>query len=660
MSAVLQVKNLKTVIKAAKQDYAVVDDISFAIEKGKTLALIGESGCGKSMTALSLLGLTPKPVVVIESGSVLFEGQDIMRFSEQHMRTVRGKKISMIFQEPMTSLNPVMTIADQISEVLLQNESSKNSLQQDTINILHSVGISDAEQRLNDYPHQFSGGMKQRVMIALALATKPDVLIADEPTTALDVTIQAQVLELIKGMQQQTGMAILLITHDLAVVRQMADDIAIMYAGQIVEKAPCDEFFKQPLHPYSRALFEAIPTLANRDHHLSVIKGLVPSLQQTFTQCRFYNRCTKARQQCEQVIELNSLSGLRSIRCIIDEAELKETIQQASPVAVNRDVTERPSIIEVHDLKTHFPIRKGILKSIKGYVYAVDGVSFNIKKGETLALVGESGCGKTTVGKSILNMIKDANCRLKFNGQTLNFKSTKEQKSFYQKAQFIFQDPFSSMNPRMTVKDIMAEGLLSFTELTGEDLEAKIAELLLQVGLDSDAMERYPHEFSGGQRQRISIARALAVEPEFMVCDEPTSALDVSVQAQILNLLKSLQKTKQLAYLFITHNLSVVSWLADQVAVMYLGRIVEYGSVEQILNDPKHPYTQALLKSVPSLDVANEQKTVVLSGELPSPINPPSGCYFHPRCPQAMDKCKQSYPLLSDVNGHQVNCHLQL
>lgn len=654
---ILSVKNLVTMLRSEQHSYAIVDEVSFDLIKGKTLALLGESGCGKSMTALSLLGLTPQPAVYLKSGSVYLYGDDLHQYSEQQMRMVRGKKISMIFQEPMTSLNPVMSIAQQIAEVLIQNGSSKQSLQQDIIDIMSSVGIPDAEQRLNDYPHQFSGGMKQRVMIALALATKPDVLIADEPTTALDVTIQAQVLELIKNMQKNTGMAILLITHDLGVVRQMADDIAIMYAGQIVETASCDDFFKQPLHPYSRALFDAIPRVENRQQNLSVIKGLVPSLKQTFTQCRFINRCDFATTACEQVIELRGLDSARTIRCIknIETAEKPKSTSIKKRSAINQH--NAPAVIEVEHLKTHFPIRKGLLKRIKGYVYAVDGVSFKINKGETLALVGESGCGKTTVGKSILKMVEEANCCLKFNGQTVNLNSEKSKKAFYQQAQFIFQDPFSSMNPRMTIKQIMAEGLLSFSDLKDDALEEKIAQLLLQVGLEADVMDRYPHEFSGGQRQRICIARALAVEPQFIVCDEPTSALDVSVQAQILNLLKQLQTESQIAYLFITHNLSVVSWLADKIAVMYLGRIVEYGTVEQILNQPKHPYTQALLKAVPSLEAIKTTATM-LGGELPSPINPPKGCYFHPRCPHVMEQCKQQYPEKSEIDGHQVNCFL--
>ncbi len=658
----LSVKNLVTQLNDKNQSYAIVDDVSFNLQKGKTLALIGESGCGKSMTALSLLGLTPQPAVTLKSGSVFLNEQDLMTYSEQQMRSVRGKKISMIFQEPMTSLNPVMTVAEQIAEVLLQNDSQKHSVKQDIVDLLASVGIPDAEQRLNDYPHQFSGGMKQRVMIALALATKPDILIADEPTTALDVTIQAQVLDLIKDMQQKSGMAILLITHDLGVVRQMADDIAIMYAGQIVEMASCEAFFKQPLHPYSRALFEAIPTLSNRDNHLTVIKGLVPSLKQSFTQCRFINRCDFVGDDCKNIINLTTVNEHRQMRCIRQEDELKALAQQS----LNKDqsknntvktISEWP-IIEVSHLKTHFPIRKGLLKSIKGYVYAVDDVSFNINKGETLALVGESGCGKTTVGKSILKMIAEANCTLKFNGKDVSLSTAQDKKEFYQKTQFIFQDPFSSMNPRMTIKQIMAEGLLSFSNLKGEALEQKITQLLLQVGIDKEAMDRYPHEFSGGQRQRICIARALAVEPEFIVCDEPTSALDVSVQAQILNLLKELQQSTQIAYLFITHNLSVVSWLADKVAVMYLGKIVEYGSVDQILNHPKHPYTQALLKSVPTIDADKNQRSKPLSGELPSPINPPKGCYFHPRCPNAIEQCKHEYPTTTEQDGHQVNCFL--
>lgn len=653
--ATLTVKALTTKVRHEEQDYALVDEVSFELYAGETLALLGESGCGKSMTALSLLGLSPKPATYIDSGSVLFEEQDLLAKSEQAMRQVRGRKISMIFQEPMTSLNPVMTIAEQIAEVLVQNNCAKEDLKKNTIEALESVGIPDAKNRLHDYPHQFSGGMKQRVMIALALATQPDVLIADEPTTALDVTIQAQVLNLLKELQMKSGMAIILITHDLGVVQQMADRVAVMYAGQIVEQSSCDAFFKQPVHPYSKALFNAIPSLNNREEHLSVIQGFVPSLQQTFDRCRFHNRCDFANEQCLGLIHTQTLDDGRLVRCVHPFEQNKS--KAAEKPHLKRDI-ELKTALQVSNVKTHFPIRKGLLKTIKGYVYAVDGVDLSINKGQTLALVGESGCGKTTVGKSILQMINEAQGDVIFDQSTINLETSKPSKQFYQQAQFIFQDPFSSMNPRMTVKQIVAEGLIGVHGLKGEVLTQKVKQLLAQVGIDEAAIDRYPHEFSGGQRQRICIARALAVEPSFIVCDEPTSALDVSVQAQILNLLKNLQYKKQLSYLFITHNISVVSWLADSVAVMYLGRIVEMGTVEQILQFAKHPYTKALLAAVPQINNDLSATYLSLKGELPSPINPPRGCYFHPRCPDSTDQCKHTYPSKTIHEGHEVYCHL--
>lgn len=649
----LKVSGLTTSIASDEQMYRVVDDVSFELKRGQTLALLGESGCGKSMTALSIMGLLPKPAGQVVAGRVELDGNDLLHYSEKQMRSVRGKRIGMVFQEPMTSLNPVLTVGEQITEVLqLHLNVTNQKARSNAIDLLESVRIPDAEHCIDSYPHQLSGGMKQRIMIALALAAEPDILIADEPTTALDVTTQAQVLELIRSLQQKKNMAILLITHDLGIVSQMADQVAVMYAGELVELSGRQQFFDTPKHPYSRALFKALPDMKKRGQELSTIKGQVPRLNQSFKGCRYLNRCEQTITECSNgKIPLNGVDG-NLVRCI----NYQQVTQEKDFKAYCQDESDSHILLDIQHLKVHFPIKKGLFKSTVGYVYAVDGVNLKIEKGQTTALVGESGCGKTTVGKSILRLIDASDGSVNYEGQDLLELSHSQMKSWRQKLQFIFQDPFSSMNPRMLVQDILTEGLKA-QHIAKDQREQRCVELLNLVGMDESARFRYPHEFSGGQRQRISIARAIAVNPEFIVCDEPTSALDVSVQAQILNLLRELQQRLGLSYLFITHNISVVSYLAKMVAVMYLGRIVESGSVEQILQHPKHPYTEALLAAVPELE-KDQQREIILEGELPSAINPPQGCYFHPRCPKVMPQCRTAYPAVSEESGHQVSCFL--
>ena len=655
MSAtLLEVNHLKSIIKGTEVDYHVVDDVSFSINRGQTLALLGESGCGKSMTALSIMGLLPKPVGQIKSGQILLESEDLLGCSEQQLRHIRGKRIGMIFQEPMTSLNPVMTVGEQIAEVIRFHLGiSGKQLKNRVIDLLQTVRIPDAAQRMLDYPHQLSGGMKQRVMIALALAVEPDLLIADEPTTALDVTIQAQVLTLIKSLQKKNDMAILLITHDLGIVSQMADQVAVMYAGQLVEYGDASDFFSAPKHPYTRALFAALPTMDKRRHQLRVIQGQVPQLNQHFNSCRFLDRCDHAVAACSQSEITLEKQGNTLLRCINPDDKNSATEQQNQFVKVDSGGI----LLQADRLKVHFPIRKGLLKRTVAFVYAVDGVNLTLKRGKTLALVGESGCGKTTVGKALLQLINPTSGSVVFDQQELCGLNQSQLKPYRARLQFIFQDPFSSMNPRMLVADILSEGMQA-QGLKSSARDLRLIELLEQVGLDRTALNRYPHEFSGGQRQRIAIARALAVNPEFIVCDEPTSALDVSVQAQILNLLRSLQQKMQLSYLFITHNIAVVSYIADEIAVMYLGRIVEQGSVAEILQQAKHPYTQSLLAAVPEIETDSQGFNAEIKGELPSAINPPDGCFFHPRCEHVMDICKTQYPKEYSDKGHKVSCFL--
>lgn len=653
----LEVRDVRTWFGHADDAVRAVDGISFDIARGETLALLGESGCGKSMSALSIMRLVPSPAGRIVSGSIFYDGVELLGLSETQMHTYRGGRIAMIFQEPMTSLNPVLTVGKQISEVLRHHLGMKGKTARNrAIELLDDVGIPDPVRRINEYPHQLSGGMKQRVMIAIALAGEPDLLIADEPTTALDVTIQAQILELLKNLQKKKNMAMLMITHDLGVVSDFADRIAVMYAGTIVELADRDTFFSDPRHPYSRKLFDSLPSRNKRGHHLAIIKGNVPSLRQKFTGCRFVERCELATDTCNSSIpQPQVISPRHSVCCHHHDRELAAVISEKREAPATHSTED--ILLNVEDMKVHFPVHKGVLRRVQGYVKAVDGISLQLRAGRTLAIVGESGCGKTTAGKGILQLIRPNAGKVRFNGKNLATIGDKALRACRSDMQIIFQDPYSSMNPRMRVGSIIEEGMIiQKRNMSAADRKKRIDQLLEMVGLSADAKTRYPHEFSGGQRQRICIARALAVEPKLIVCDEPTSALDVSVQAQILNLLKDLQQEMGLSYLLITHNMSVVDYLADELAVMYLGRIVETGPTDAVMNHPAHPYTRALLSAVPVIDEASKRELIRLEGEMPSPLNPPPGCHFHPRCPEAMPKCGQEYPQQADITSNHKTC----
>jgi len=654
----LRVSNLKTIIGSGALPVRVVDGLELEIRQGETFTLLGESGCGKSMSALSIMRLLPAGGRIID-GRVELNGVDLLKLPEREMRRVRGGRMAMIFQEPMSSLNPVMAVGKQIAEsVQLHDNLRGSAITKRVVKLLDDVGIPDPERRAQEYPHQLSGGMKQRVMIAMALAGRPELLIADEPTTALDVTIQAQVLELMKRLQHEHGMAILQITHDLGVVAETTDHLAVMYAGQVVERASCIDFFNKPLHPYSQKLFDSLPTQQKRGQSLTVIKGTVPPLDTPFVGCRFADRCDRVLDECRNSEpQWEQLAEGQGVRCYLYDQERE--MEVVSPLTETTSVLhDRPTLLNVSDLKVHFTIQQGLFRRTVGAVKAVDGLSLEIKEGRTLALVGESGCGKTTVGKSILQLISPTAGEVLFDGDELTQLNSRQLRKRRRDMQIIFQDPASSMNPRMLVGDIIEEGMLAQSiGVDSADRRKRVEALLEQVGLPKAAISRYPHEFSGGQRQRICIARALAVKPRLIVCDEPTSALDVSVQAQILNLLKTLQCELGLSYLFITHNISVVAYLADEVAVMYLGRIVEQGKVEEILQSPAHPYTQALLSAVPIPDPEKQSDRIHLQGDMPSPAAPPEGCHFHPRCNRATEQCKQAYPVqitLSDT--HTVCC----
>jgi peptide/nickel transport system ATP-binding protein len=669
----LSVRALTTHLGDDRDPVRAVDGVSFDIRPGETFALLGESGCGKSMTALSLMRLLPSSGRIV-GGEVLFQGRDLLRLPESSMRQVRGGGIAMVFQEPMTSLNPVMSIGDQIAEAVVRHAKTTGVGTHERVKeLLDAVRIPEPERRLQEYPHQLSGGMKQRVVIAIALAGDPALLVADEPTTALDVTIQAQVLDLLRTLQRQREMSVLLITHDLGVVAENADRVAVMYAGQIVEQATREAFFGVPRHPYSRKLFDSLPSMEKRRGDLQVIAGFVPSLQTEFSGCRFAPRCDRVMDLCHDHIPLWHESNGHGALCHLyddsagggkdapgrrhDPASPRQQVETAAPVAGE-------ALLDARGLQIYFPIQKGLFKRTVGHVRAVDGVGLSIPKGQTLALVGESGCGKTTVGKGILQLIRVTGGQVLFEGQELTSLTGEQLRRRRSEMQIIFQDPASSMNPRMLVGDIIAEGLVAQGIGSGRgEHEHRVATLLEQVSMPAESAGRYPHEFSGGQRQRICIARALAVEPKLIICDEPTSALDVSVQAQILNLLKRLQEELQLSYLFITHDVSVVSYIANEVAVMYLGRIVEYGDVETILRSPSHPYTQALMSAVPRIEAragnGSGRKVIRVQGDLPSAANPPAGCHFHPRCSKVMPVCLESYPARTELSiGHSTRCHL--
>ncbi len=652
----LGVRGLRVRIGDGESAVRAVDGVDLDLRRGETFALLGESGCGKSMTALALMRLLPLGARVA-GGDVTLAGASLLDLPERAMRRERGGRIGMIFQEPMSSLNPVMTAGAQIAEaVRLHDAAHRRDPWPRVIELLRAVGIPDPQRRSREYPHQLSGGMRQRVMIAIALAGRPRLLIADEPTTALDVTIQAQVLALLKDLQCSTGMAVLLITHDLGVVAQVADRVAVMYAGEIVETAVCTEFFARPRHPYSRRLFESQPAAAKRGQPLAVIPGAVPRLDRAFAGCRFAERCPMAEARCLQGPVPWRGAVDHGVRCLrADEPVARaEAAERRVPAGIERPPTA--PLLEVSGLAVHFPIRRGLFQRTVGHVRAVDGVSLRVPAGRTLALVGESGCGKTTVGKAILQLLPPTAGTVRFAGTELTTLRGEALRRRRREFQIVFQDPASSMNPRMRVAEIVAEGMIA--QGIGEsrsEREARVASLLEQVGLARDASTRYPHEFSGGQRQRIAIARSLAVSPRLVVCDEPTSALDVSVQAQILNLLKDLQEKLQLSYLFITHNIAVVAYLAHEMAVMYLGRIVEEGTVDQVMGDPRHPYTRALLAAVPEPDPGRRVALGRSSDELPSPAAPPAGCHYHPRCPIATPRCRESYPPLAG-DSHRVAC----
>ena len=608
----LQLDDLRVELDGDAGLVRAIDGLRLSIERGETFALVGESGCGKSMTALALMRLLPDNGR-ITAGRLQLDGEDLLALPEARMRSVRGGRIGMILQEPGTSLNPVMRVGEQIVETIECHTDLRGAAARaKALDWLARVGIPEPALRIDDYPFRLSGGQKQRVMIAMALAAEPDFLIADEPTTALDVTIQAQILDLLRDLQREQGLGLLLITHDLAVVAGMAHRVALMYAGQIVEVASAEAFFAAPRHPYARRLMQALPDGRRRGAPLAAIPGSVPPLSQSFTGCRFAPRCDRVMPDCHGVPpELVEGEAGRSVRCLLYSggavASSVPAAAAAQPSAAAVPTGAAPAagpLLEVSELTVRFPLGRGWLRPAAAMT-AVDKVSFHIGLGETLALVGESGCGKTTTGKAVVQLLRgraQIEGRAIFDGSDLFSLQGRALRRARRDVQIIFQDPFASLNPRLRVADLLDEGLAALhPELDAGSRRRRVETLLERVGLRREALERYPHEFSGGQRQRIAIARALAVEPRLIVCDEPTSALDVSVQAQILNLLCELQHELKVSYLFITHNIGVVEYIANRVAVMRQGRIEETGAAQDLLARPHHEYTRRLLAAVPRL-----------------------------------------------------------
>lgn len=666
MKPLLEVKDLHVSFHTQAGVVKAVRGVNFTINEGETLAIVGESGSGKSVTSKAIMKLLPDKFATYDSGQVLFEGQNLLEAPERRMEVVRGSEIAMVFQDPMTALNPTMTIGKQVAESVVKHQGlSKKEAQKRAIEILELVGIPEPATRVNQYPHQFSGGMRQRVVIAIAIACNPRLLIADEPTTALDVTIQAQILELLKDIQKRMGTAIILITHDLGVVANMADKVAVMYAGKIVEEGTVNEVFHESQHPYTWGLLKSIPDL-DAEEELYSIPGSPPDLMHPPIGDAF-----AVRNEFALAIDYKNQPPMFKVSDshyaatwllhpkapdLSTVIQVKERARVAVAKKRKSKTADHSPIIQVKDLQKHFHL------SGNKQLRAVDGVSFDIHKGETLGLVGESGCGKSTTGRTIIRLYEPTGGEVYFDGEPIHGQLKKGQENrMKQKIQMIFQDPYASLDPRKKVLDSVAEGIdIHRLAASPKDRKDIVQNLLEIVGLNKEFMNRYPHEFSGGQRQRVGIARALAVNPDVIIADEPISALDVSIQAQVVNLLKDLQYEKDLTYLFIAHDISMVKYISDRIGVMYLGNLVELAPTKAISVNPLHPYTQALMSAVPVADPVEERsrERIVLTGDLPNPMNPPTGCRFRTRCPYAMEKCKETPIWKEAEEDHWVACHL--
>ena len=675
MANVLEVSDLRTEFHLRTATVGAVDGVSFTVGEGECLGLVGESGCGKSTVGLSIMKLLPNVGHVVR-GTVTLLGKELVKMPEKQMRDVRGNNVAMIFQDPMTSLNPTMTVGRQIAEpVRVHKQVSKKEATDRAIEVLQLVGMPRPAERIASYPHQLSGGLRQRVMIAIALSCEPKLLIADEPTTALDVTIQAQILDLIDELRDRLKMAVLLITHDMGEIAGRSDRVMVMYAGKIVESASTRTLFSQMRHPYSEALLDSIPKMdADASVPLYSIPGTPPDLSGEFVGCRFEPRCRNATERC-RVEEpplldqsghlvacfnpVGSASAPRRAIRVVDSAE-------ASRQALGRvdELTSRKVIVEVDQLVKEFPVTAGaVLQRKVGSVKAVSNVSFSVREGETFGLVGESGCGKTTIGRLVVALEKPTSGAIRFDGNDVTKLNHGDLRRSRRDFQIMFQDPYASLDPRMRVGTILREPLKVQGIGSRTEQWERVGALLREVGLAQKAIDLYPHEFSGGQRQRIGFARALTLNPRLIIADEPVSALDVSIQSQILNMMKALQQTHRLTYIVISHDLAVLKFLSDRIGVMYLGKLVEIGAAKQIYELPAHPYTRGLIDTIPVPDpvLAAARRGHHISGELPSALTPPSGCRFRTRCPQAQEICAAEEPPLQSFGGdHMAACHFPL
>lgn len=676
---VLEVSDLHVTFPSEAGPVQAVRGLDFTLAAGETMAIVGESGSGKSVTSLAIMGLHPTTAKI--TGSIKLHGDELLGRSDEAMSKMRGDELAMIFQDPLSALTPVYTIGDQIVETMQVHHSiSKSAAMNRAVELLDLVGIPNPQVRVKSFPHEFSGGMRQRAMIAMAIANDPDVIIADEPTTALDVTIQAQVLEVLKKAQQETGAAVIMITHDLGVVAGMADRVTVMYAGRPVEQGTVDEIFYSPRMPYTIGLLGAVPRLDATDKEaLATLEGNPPSVVNLPPGCPFAPRCPMVTDAClveEPPLAPTDQAG-HSAACLYSARIAEEKLDYADifPVpAIPSSPLERTpreqrdTVLELRDMKRHYPLMKGaVFRRRIGTVHAVDGIDLEIREGETLGLVGESGCGKSTTLLEVLNLKPPTDGSIAVLGREVGTLQRSDRKQLRRDLQVVFQDPMASLDPRMPVFDLIAEPLGVF-KYSKQATESRVNELLRLVGLEPSHASRYPQQFSGGQRQRIGIARALALEPKLIVLDEPVSALDVSIQAGVINLLDELKAKLNLSYLFVAHDLAVIRHIADRVAVMYLGKIVEIGDVDSVYDHPTHPYTQALLSAIPIPDPEKERTRtrILLKGDLPSPANPPSGCRFRTRCPKfatltqdQQQRCLTEVPpLLPVIDGdHTSACH---
>jgi oligopeptide/dipeptide ABC transporter ATP-binding protein len=640
-----------------------VDGVAFDVRPGETVGIVGESGSGKSVTAKSIMRLLEDPARIV-SGAIRFRGKDMVTVSEVELRDIRGAEIAMVFQDPMTSLNPVLRIARQLIETMTAHKRfSVREARDRGADLLARMGIANPTTAMHGWPHQFSGGMRQRVMLAMGFSNTPSLIIADEPTTALDVTIQAQILDLLRGLNRDLGTAVILISHDLGVIAEMCSRVLVMYAGEVVEEGSPADLLSDPRHPYTWALLHAAPRLdeaGGPDRRLTTIEGQPPDPRAWPEGCRFRARCPFAIDACTQHPDLLPVGPDRRSRCWVTQRGDALHAPAVSHVFVEHpERTQASPLLEVSDLVQHFPLPKTGFLDQQRVLRALDGVDLMVRTGETVGLVGESGSGKSTLARLVMRLDTPTAGSIRFEGQDIASSGQAAIRPLRRRLQMIFQDPYASLNPRMTVRQIL-EGPILLHRLASDAaaLRRRVIELLDLVGLPAAAMERYPHEFSGGQRQRISIARALAVEPAFIVGDEPISALDVNIQAQILNLMIGLQERLGLTYLFIAHDLAVVRHISDRIYVLYLGKVMETAPAEALFVRPLHPYTNTLISAIPIPEVGKAARRIILSGEIPSAINPPSGCRFRTRCPAAAPRCAAEPPPLTEVEPqHFVACH---